>query len=329
MKKGYYIALVLLAIGMMVGCSKPMHKQKAHLLSEWMQPSDTIKVLSTTAMIDDIVGEIGGEHVLHMALIKGELDPHSYELVKGDNEKFSCADVIFYNGLELEHGASLQYQLKKHPQAYSLGEYVSEREELIFIDEQVDPHIWLDVRLFALVIDKIVAILSSQDLKHAEEFVYRGAQLREKMLALDQDIYQKMQTIPSEKRYLITSHDAFFYFARRYLSDPKEKRWKERFAAPEGLAPDGQISSKNIQAIIEYAKAHGVLVIFPESNLNKDALRKIVSVLHEQGIAAKLSQEPLYGDAMGDEGSDADGYIKMMEHNAKVIELWLKEKGDG
>jgi manganese/zinc/iron transport system substrate-binding protein len=325
MKKLIMIFLLCL---LAFGCAKSNHKNKGQALCEWMEPNQKIKVLSTTAVIDDLVSRIGKEHITHRALIEGQLDPHSYELVKGDNEIISSADIIFYNGLELEHGASLKYQLAKHSGAYSLGDILAEKspESLIFFEGQVDPHIWMDIRLFSKLIDPIIEVLSKEDPEHAEEFKNNGELLRVEMISLDKDIDDKIKNIPKEERYLITSHDAFFYFARRYLAETSEienAHWKTRFAAPEGLAPDGQISPKDIQFIIEYAMAHGVKVIFPESNLNQDALKKIVSVLNQKGEKTLLAKEILYGDAMGDKGSNADTYLKMMEHNANVIVLYL------
>lgn len=328
------IILVFLLCFTVFACTKGNKKVKENALYEWMGSSKKLKVLSTTAVIDDLVSQIGQEYISHRALIKGQLDPHSYELVKGDNEIISCADVIFYNGLELEHGASLKYHLKVHSEAHSLGETLSQsqKDSLIFSEGQVDPHIWMDIRLFSHVINPIVKVLSERDPEHAEEFKQNGIHLQEKMLLLDEAIEHKMKEIPKNQRYLITSHDAFFYFARRYLAEASEVEnasWKKRFAAPEGLAPDGQISPKDIQVIIEYAMAHDVKVIFPESNLNKDALKKIVSVLNQKGVEACLAKEILYGDAMGDKGSDADSYLKMMKHNADVIVLYLKGEISG
>src|SRR5579863_6610674 len=98
------------------GCSSPNTA-----LDEWMHPNGKVKVLSTTAMIDAIVKYVGGDRVDHLVLIVGQVDPHSYELIKGDDEKIAGAKVIFYNGLGLEHGASLRYALEHHPLAISLG----------------------------------------------------------------------------------------------------------------------------------------------------------------------------------------------------------------
>ena len=72
-------------------------------------------------MIDDLVEQVGGEYVDTTVLIKGGFDPHSYQLVEGDDEKFAFADVIFCNGVGLEHGPSLQHYLKTHPKVVFLA----------------------------------------------------------------------------------------------------------------------------------------------------------------------------------------------------------------
>jgi manganese/zinc/iron transport system substrate-binding protein len=327
-----FVVMFGLFLGVM-GCGKTSsHRQTS--LAQWMQPSSTLKVLSTTTIIDDLVGRVGQQYITHRALIQGQLDPHSYELVKGDDEIMSSADVIFYNGLELEHGASLRYHLKMHIGAHSLGDFLAEKKptSLISFQGQLDPHIWMDVGLFSEVITLIVETLSQKDPTHAMQFKNNGDLLKKEMLALDHSIDHLIKEIPKEKRYLITSHDAFFYFTRRYLAEEDEMQnsaWKGRFVAPEGLAPDGQISPKDIQYIIEYAMKHGVKIIFPESNLNQDAIKKVVSILNQKGMKASLAQEVLYGDAMGDQGSNADSYLKMMQHNAEVIALYLKGESHG
>src|SRR5579871_5638784 len=87
------------------GCS---NSTAPSAMDPWVEQNGKLKVLSTTAMIDDVVRQIGRERIDHLPLIMGEIDPHSYELVKGDDEKLSMATLIFFNGLGLEHGASLR-----------------------------------------------------------------------------------------------------------------------------------------------------------------------------------------------------------------------------
>jgi manganese/zinc/iron transport system substrate-binding protein len=293
-------------------------------LEHWIEPNKKVKVLSTTAIIDDLVGQVGGEKIDHIALIAGAMDPHSYELVKGDDEKLSYAHVVFYNGLGLEHGGSLRYRLEQHPKAVSIGDHLhKKRPEAVLSDRgQVDPHIWLDISIWAEAVDPIVEALAQADPDNSAYFQENGKNVKESLLALDASIQEKMARIEPEKRYLVTSHDAFNYFTRRYLREDNGA-WKERFCAPEGLAPDGQLSCHDIQLVIDHLSRHRIHVMFPETNISRDSLKKIASVCREKGIAVEISKEALFSDTLGAPGSASDTYQKMMEHNVQVLcEAW-------
>ncbi len=200
-----------------------------------MEQNGRVKVLSTTAMIDDLVGQIGQDRIDHVSLINGEIDPHSYELVKGDEEKFLNANLVFYNGLGLEHGASLQYHLQKHPSAFGVGNilYKKHPELILSKNGQIDPHVWMDITMWIEVIDPIVDSLSQVDPQGASGYKQNGEHLKQEMLKVHRVISDKIAAIPPEKRYLVTSHDAFHYFSRQYLGSDTL-----RCTAPEGLAPD-------------------------------------------------------------------------------------------
>lgn len=295
----------------------------------WMSKNGKLKVLSTIAMIDDLVRQIGGDNIDTITLIKGELNPHSYQLVKGDDEKLAFADLIFYNGLGLEHGPSLQHFLEKSPKAIGLGNKILNKDPslILRIDGQIDPHIWMDVSLWAKTLPFIVEALSQKDPAHAEEYKANAQKLNTEMEKVHASIRQEMQAILEKQRYLVTSHDAFNYFTRAYLSEAKELEdgtWQERFAAPEGLAPESQLSARHIQLIIEHLVKYHIHVLFPESNVSKDSIRKIVDAGREKGLNLKIATDYLYADAMGEPGSDGDTYLKMVQHNAVTIAHHLR-----
>lgn len=316
----------------LVGCSCDDRSSHVQALRQWMTPNGKLKVLSTTAMINDLVKDIGGENVDSLTLIIGELDPHSYQLVKGDDEKLVFADLIFFNGLGLEHGPSLQSFLTNHPKAIALGDKIQSSDPSLIISYrgQLDPHIWMDISLWAKSVTYIVDTLSQKDPAHAEIYQINGQKLVQKMMEEHTNIRDELQSIPSMKRYLVTSHDAFNYFTRAYLAEKGENRsmWQERFAAPEGLAPDSQLSTTDIQEIITHLKNFHIRVIFPESNISRDSIRKIVQAAKEKGVDVKIATTPLYADAMGKEGSDGDTYLKMIKHNAKTIASYLEHNGN-
>lgn len=310
MKK--FISLLFLIV-ILYACEEPKKEDNSPKIHK-------VKVLSTIAMIDDLVSEIGKDYVENTTLIKGEIDPHTYELVKGDDEKFASADLIFYNGLGLEHGYSLRHNLESHPNAISLGDVLLEKvsDKILKVENQYDPHVWMDISLWINIVDPIVEALVKKDALHAEIYVNNGLLLKEKMKKADEETYNALQNISSEKRYLVTSHNAFHYFVRRYLADAKEldkNLWKCRLNAPEGLAPEAELSSLDIQRVLDYVVQHNIEVVFPESNVNKESLKKIVNVGKKKGLSLRMSEKDLYADAMGQESS----YLEMIAHNTNIL----------
>lgn len=311
------------------GCADSQATARQRAFQEWSKDNGRLKVLSTTAMIDDLVKQIGGEHISNLTLIQGELDPHSYQLVKGDDEKLAMATIIFHNGLGLEHGPSLQHYLHGSDKAVALGDRIeaNEPEAVILIEGQRDPHIWTDASLWAKTVPFIVEALSQNDPVHAAEYKANGQQLLTKLAQAHSEVRDIMQQVPASKRYLVTSHDAFNYFARAYLSEPGERedgRWEKRFAAPEGLSPESQLSTTDIRLMIDYMRRHQIHVIFPESNVSRDSIKKILDAGKEQGLDLTIACCPLYGDAMGPPGSEGETYLKMIVYNAKMIASYLK-----
>ncbi len=312
-----YILIFLLSLA---GCQK----REASDGSCWFQENGKLKVLSTVAMIDDLVKEIGGERVDALCLIRGELDPHSYEIVKGDDEKFARADLIFFNGLGLEHGLSLRQHLEKNPKALAVTEALLKESPspILFADEShEDPHVWMDISLWARVVDPIVQALEKKCPEGAVEFKQRGCELKKRMQAVDEEAFSLLQAIPAEKRYLVTSHDAFHYFARRYLAEPEEKNWQKRCRAPEGLSPDSQLSVTDLLTIMSHIELFSIRVVFPESNISRDSLKKLASACQERGFTLNICDEKLYADAMG----TASSYTQMISHNVHVIAKGLNQ----
>ncbi len=283
-----------------------------------------LKVLCTISMIEDIVKQIGGNFIETQTLIRSQLDPHTYQLVKGDNEKLSYADIIFYNGLRLEHGPSLRHFLTESPIAYSLGDTINlENPDLIlYYNGNVDPHIWMDISLWSKIIPIIAEKLAESDPENAQIFINNGRNLQEKMLDFHKKLKSEIEKIPENKRYLVTSHDAFNYFAKGYLAPTDEVEnggWQKRFDAPEGLAPESQLSSYDLRQTLDHIKKYDINVIFPESNVSQASIRKLLDAGEQMDLKLRIANDTLYGDAMGPPGSDGDTYLKMIQHDVYTI----------
>lgn len=322
------IRLYWLLCLVLFGC-QPLENTRQQDLKRWLEPNGKIKVLCTIAMITDLVEQIGADEVDCITLIAPGLDPHSYQLVKGDDEKLLAADVIFFNGLGLEHGPSLKNHLLQSKHAVSFGDHLLEDPGAVYnVDGLPDPHIWMDIVLWSQGIDPIVATLSKERPEKKEEFTQKGELLREKMLQEHKLIQKLVRSLPPEKRYIVTSHDAFHYFARGYLAtdqEQKEDLWQKRCEAPEGLAPESMLSITDIQDVISHLERYQIPVIFAEASISQDSVYKIVAAAKEKGLRIRLADCLLYSDSMGVAGSDADTYLNMMRHNAECIVDELKK----
>ncbi len=288
--------------------------------ASWMKTDDKIRVLATTAIVQDLVEKVGGEEVKVLAMIGANQDPHSYEIVKGDGEKFTYADLVFANGLMLEHSGSMQYQLKQHKNVCFLGDELFKRvpEEIITVNGQLDPHIWMDLSLWSKCIDVVLGKLIEKDPDHKEVYEKNAKEAKEKYALVDSEIKEKMNKIPLDKRYLVTSHDAFNYFVRRYFATKEElenNSWRVRMQALQGLAPDEQISVLQVKEIVDHVCKYNIEVIFPESNLSKDSLEKVKEACERRGRKIRLAKSTLYGDTLG-----GKSYLEMMAYDAKVLE---------
>ncbi|MBB65157.1 MAG: ABC transporter substrate-binding protein [Waddliaceae bacterium] len=318
---------VSLAITFLSSCSRGNHENK---LGKWLDNNGKLKVLCTVAMLTDVVKQVGGDYVDVITLIDGELDPHSYELVKGDDDKLNFAQIIFYNGLNLEHGPSLKSYLEASSNSVAVGDWIINQSPglLLYTSGQKDPHIWMDVSIWRRGISPIVEALAQAMPEHAEIFQKNGDVLGEEMDRIHMSLQKELKAVPAHKRYLVTSHDAFNYFTRAYLSEKdewKDEAWRIRCNAPEGLAPESQLSVSDIQRIINHLIKYDLHVIFSESNVSKDSIRKIVNAGAEKGLNVTIPKVVLYADAMGAKGSDGDTYLKMIQHNARVIADYLNK----
>lgn len=324
--------VIVTVISCFCGCQN-MTKSNGQHVHEWFEDNGRKKILTTTSHIKDLVKAIGGDYVDVIALIHGEQDPHSYMLVKGDDEKFARADLVFSNGLMLEHGTSLARMLEQSPRNMGLGNFLYEKDpsQIIVINKTLDPHIWMDVALWRQTVGVIANTLSTILSEHKDQIKKNAENVNHALDNLDKVIRAKMQSIPASKRYLVTTHDAFHYFAKRYMANEEEQKngsWIERCQAPEGLAPDSQLSTADMQRMVEHLIKHHIHVVFAESNVSKDSIKKLISSCYERGHKVHIAKNSLFADAMGKDGTPQSTYIGMMLYNMEQIfsELEMEEE---
>jgi manganese/iron transport system substrate-binding protein len=281
-----------------VGCtSHPRHRENT-------KP----QVVVTSTIITNLAAEIGGEEVQITGILKPGADPHIYEPVPADSRVLEEANLILYNGYNLEPGIiKLMNATGGNVKKIPVGEVVKYLKLDKGKGEIVpDPHVWGSA---ANVISMVKAIrdslieLSPED---KNKFVENAKRLTDELQQLHIWINQEIQTIPLDKRKLITTHDAFQYYGNAYKIAIS--------GTLIGISTEEQPSAQTVKKLVESIKKIGVPAIFAETTINPALIK---TVAEEAGV--KLAPTPLFSDSIGAKGSNGDTYIKMMVAKTRAI----------
>lgn len=265
------------------------------------------RVVATSTIIADLAQEVGGEEIQLTGILKPGTDPHVYEPVPADSRFLEEADLILYNGYNLEPGLiKLMNAAGGKAQKLAVGEVVKPLQ----LDKGgavvPDPHVWGSAENAIAMVNAIRDELIKLSPKDREKYTQRAAQLTDELQQLHSWINQQIQTIPPDKRKLVTTHDAFQYYGRAY--------GLAIAGTLIGISTEEQPSAQTVQRLVQSIKKTGVPAIFAETTINPALIK---TVAQEAGI--KLAPNQLYSDSIGAKGSDGDSYMKMMAANTRAI----------
>lgn len=275
-------------------------------------------MVATTGMIADVVRWIGSDLIQLTQLIRAGVDPHLYKPIRDDVIEVLQAEVVFYNGLHLEGRMSelleLGHRSTSEPHQHrSAIAFASEIPELMLMGEPeshaMDPHVWMDVSLWSLTSHAVERELVQRFPDEQEPIRLRANQLRQRLNDLDRRGLEAIETIPPLQRILITSHDAFQYFGRRYGIEVH---------GIQGISTAAEAGLQRIPELIHLITSRSVPAVFHESSVGGKLVDALVEGTRAQGWRLEVGPS-LYSDALGPEGSGADTYVGMMEHNFRTI----------
>jgi manganese/iron transport system substrate-binding protein len=265
------------------------------------------RVVSTSTIIADLAEDVGGDRIQHTGILEPGADPHVYEPVPEDSIALEKANLIFYNGYNLEPGLiKLMKTAGSNAKQVAVGEVVKPLDFEYKGQKQPDPHVWGDVKNAIAMVEAIRDSLIELSPKDQEIFTQNAATEIEKLQKLDTWVKAQINTIPPDRRQLVTTHDAFQYYATAY--------GLEVAGTLIGISTEEQPSAQTVQKLVEEIKATQVPAIFAETTINPQLIQ---TVAEEAKI--KLSETQLYSDSIGSPGSPGDSYQKMIVSNTKAI----------
>jgi ABC-type Zn uptake system ZnuABC Zn-binding protein ZnuA/ABC-type Mn2+/Zn2+ transport system permease subunit len=269
-----------------------------------------IEVVATTTQIGDWVRQVGGNAVAVDQILQPNTDPHEYEPRPSDVAGAAEAKLVFANGDNLDRWiGQVVSDSGSGAQVVDLGASVPVRlpgETSGAEASQHDPHWWHDPRDAESAVGEIARRLEIADPKHKAEFARNARAYLAKLLALDGEIASCIDSVPVSQRKLVTDHDAFGYFAKRYGIEVIG-------AVIPSQTTQAQPSAKDLSALAGLIEREHVKAIFPESSLSPKVAEAIAS---QTGASSDYT---LYGDTLGPAGSNGATYLQMEAANANSM----------
>ena len=275
----------------------------------------SLKVLATTSFLADITQNVAGDRAVVEALLPLGTDPHSYEPVPGDVAKLSDSTVLIINGVEYESflGPLLQnVDGKRLEIVASKGLEVNQMKGEDGTSDHAagDPHMWLDPIRVITYTENIRDGLSQADPEGAATYKANAEAYIKQLDDLDQWIKEQVDTIPAERRLLVTNHEALGYFDARY-------GFKTVGAIIPSLSTEASPSAQQMAALVDQIKNSKSPAIFIGESENPQLAKQIAD---ETGVKVV---EDLYLETLT-KGAPAPTYIDMMKHNVNRIVEALK-----
>ena len=263
-------------------------------------------VVASMSILADLVREVGGGRVHVETLIGPGGDAHVFQPSPADARRVALSQLLFVNGLGLEGWLGRLVQAsggKARIVTLSTG------VKSLRAAQTLDPHAWQDIANTKIYIANIRDALIGSDPAGRDEYARRAAEYTIQLDRLDAEIRAGIASIPAPRRRIITSHDAFGYFAAAYGMT---------FIAPQGVSTDSEASSRDVARIIRQIRAEKIPAVFLE---NISDPRLMNQIARETGAAVG---DRVFSDSLSDADGPASSYLAMMRHNLDAFTRALR-----
>jgi zinc/manganese transport system substrate-binding protein len=271
------------------------------LIASPLHAAERLNVVASFSILGDFVRNVGGDRVSLTTLVGADSDVHVYTPAPGDAKRIADAKLVIVNGLGLEGWLP---RLVQSSGSKATVVTASAGIAPLKLGSAADPHAWQSIPNAEIYVTDIAAALAAADPDGADIFRARAKAYLEKLETLDREVREAVAKIPPERRKVISTHDAFGYFAAEY---------GVQFIAPLGVSTETEPSARDIAGIIGQIKAKKIPAVFLENISDDRLIRRIAA---ETG--AKLGGT-LISDGLTGEKGPAPTYIDMVRHNIKAL----------
>jgi manganese/zinc/iron transport system substrate-binding protein len=271
-----------------------------------------LEVVTTTNWHSDLAREIGGDRVSVTGLMGPGVDPHLYEATAGDVKTLSEADIAIWNGLELEGKMDEVFDdVGQRVPVVTVGDAVpvEDRIPIESASGEYDPHIWFDSAAWGAAATAVADAFIEADPDGRAEYQRRLERFQAELEEIDAYVRREIDRIPEGSRVLVTSHDAFSYFARAYGLE---------VAPIQGKSTASEATTSDIERVAKLVADSKLGAVFIESSVPKQTIDAVLAAAEQRGQPTEVGGE-LYGDSLGGPGSEDGDWAGAVRHNADAI----------
>ncbi|WP_065751880.1 metal ABC transporter substrate-binding protein [Bradyrhizobium paxllaeri] len=266
-----------------------------------VRAADRLNVVASFSILGDFVRNVGGDHVAVTTLVGPDGDAHVYVPTPADAKRMADARLVFVNGLGFEGWMS---RLAKSAGGKAAIVTATTGITPLKLGSHADPHAWQSVANAKIYVANIRDALTAADPANAETFKSNAGVYLAQLDALDREVREAVAKIPEGRRKVISTHDAFGYFASAYGIE---------FIAPLGVSTESEASARDVARIITQIRATKIPAVFME-NITDPRLMGRISAETGARVGGTL-----YSDSLTGEKGDSPTYIAMVRHNIKAL----------
>lgn len=314
MRVAAFFALGWVLAIMLAGCGRPAPGQMASEVDEAAGGGpERFTIVTTVGMITDVVRHVAGERAEVIGLIGSGVDPHLYKPTRSDVQRLMDADVVFYNGLLLEGKMTdaLIRAATSGKKVFAVTELLD--EQYLLEPEQFhglyDPHVWMDPTAWAKAVDVVRDKLTEYDPAGAATYLANATAYAAQVVELDTYAAGVLGSVAPEQRVLVTAHDAFNYFGRRFGF---------QVVGIQGISTESEAGVQDIERLVDLIVDRRIGAVFVESTVSQRNINALIAGAGARGHTVVIGGE-LFSDAMGGDGTYEGTYVGMIDHNATVI----------
>ncbi len=304
------LAALLAAVLLLAGCARPTSSNGPPDLSD-----RKLRVVVTTNILGDLVRQVAGDAVELTTLMGPGIDPHLYKASEGDVQRMAQADLVLYNGLDLE-GKMTEVFAQMEGRSGVSTSAVAERavsDSLRISSAEYagnhDPHVWFDVELWGRVARHVGDVLARLDTAQAETYRQSARAYADGLDTLDTYAAEQFGRVPADRRVLVTSHDAFSYLGRAYDVEVR---------GLQGISTTSEAGAADVQRLAAFIAERRIPAIFVETSVNPRGIEAVREAVRAQGHEVAIGGT-LYGDAIGNRGTPEGTYVGAVRHNVQTI----------